>query len=67
MLVMAKSKRQIDWPARLKNLQEWFGITNAEMAKRLGASNRTYLAWKYGERCPSGPAIRLIELLETTK
>lgn len=52
---MAKKKRpaKTHWPATLKALQDKLGLTNQEMAERIGVNPRTYLAWKYDVHAPS--------------
>jgi DNA-binding transcriptional regulator YiaG len=56
---MAK-KRPGTWPAKLKQLRERLGITQAEAAERAGVALRTWINWENAHQQPSRPAQKLI-------
>lgn len=61
-MAMAKEKKPYPWPARLKELRELLGVTQAEAAERVGVSTRTWISWENAQRTPSATAARLLRL-----
>ena len=51
--------------AEIKAWREGIGQQRRWLAEKLGASAKTVESWEYGVRNPSGPALRLLELLMT--
>jgi len=51
-------------PFRLHKLQEAFGLSNPEMADKIGITYRTYCAWKWGESTPTSLGWRRVAELE---
>lgn len=58
-----EEKKNNPWPNRLKALQLRLGLSNHEMADRLGIAYRVWVSWKYGERQPQTGSITLINML----
>lgn len=51
-------------PETVKEARRKLGLSQSEFAERLGLqSDRNVRRWETGERQPSGPAARLIELI----
>ena len=46
-------------PEQLRNIIDALGITQGEMARRMGVNQRTIVKWLAGEREMGGPAIKL--------
>jgi putative transcriptional regulator len=51
--------------AEIKAWREGIGQPRRWLAEKLGVSAKTVESWEYGVRNPSGPALRLLELLMT--
>ena len=51
-------------PAQIKKLRKALGQTQAEFASLLSVSIKTVEAWEGDTKHPTGPALRLMELLE---
>lgn len=51
----------------IKRVRNNAGMTQAVFANYLGVSKKTVEAWELGKTHPTGPANRLIEMLETGK
>ena len=51
----------------IKRVRNNAGMTQAVFANYLGVSKKTVEAWELGRTHPTGPANRLIEMLETGK
>ncbi|MBL9158848.1 MAG: helix-turn-helix domain-containing protein [Verrucomicrobiales bacterium] len=51
--------------AEIKAWREGIGQPRKWLAEKLGVSAKTVESWEYGVRNPSGPALRLLELLMT--
>lgn len=48
----------------IRALRIRLGLTQAEMAERLGCHLRTYQQWEYGRRKPSATTVKLLEMLK---
>jgi len=46
-------------PEQLRNIIDSIGITQGEMARRMGVNRRTICKWLAGEREMGGPAVKL--------
>jgi DNA-binding transcriptional regulator YiaG len=51
-------------PAELRTLRHSLGLTQPQMAERLGVSTSGYRKWEHGERGISGPVLILIEQIK---
>ena len=51
----------------IKNIRNKAGMTQAVFANYLGVSQKTVEAWELGRTHPTGPAYRLIEILNSDK
>lgn len=66
----AKVKRLIIMPVKkysneeIRNIRNRAGMTQNTLAKYLGVSKKTVEAWENGRTHPTGPAYRLLEILE---
>ncbi len=69
----AKVKRLIIMPVKkysneeIRNIRNRAGMTQITLAKYLGVSKKTVEAWDNGRTHPTGPAYRLLEILEHGK
>ena len=50
------SKTKLD----IKSIRKIFGITQDELAQRLGVEQSTVSMWECGKRAPSGIALRML-------
>jgi DNA-binding transcriptional regulator YiaG len=69
MLTMAKRRSTPLTPARIKEIRERLGLTQAQAAERIGVARRTWMYWESparGQR-PSPAAVSLIHLLAEGK
>ncbi len=53
--------------AEIKSIRNRAGMTQNTLAKYLGVSKKTVEAWENGRTHPTGPAYRLLEILEQGK
>lgn len=53
-----------DTPTRLKWIRYTLGLTQTELAARIGVTLRTVQRWEAGTTAPPGPALKLIDLIE---
>jgi putative transcriptional regulator len=66
----AKARRLIIMPVKkysndeIKTIRNRAGMTQNTLAKYLGVSKKTVEAWENGRTHPTGPAYRLLEILE---
>ena len=66
----AKVKRLIITPVKkysndqIRTIRNRAGMTQTTLAKYLGVSKKTVEAWENGRTHPTGPAYRLLEILE---
>ena len=66
----AKVKRLIIMPVKkysndqIRTIRNRAGMTQTTLAKYLGVSKKTVEAWENGRTHPTGPAYRLLEILE---
>jgi DNA-binding transcriptional regulator YiaG len=62
---MPSTMKPVDpkWSKKFADAQAKLGLTNAEMAEKLGVGVRTYLSWKYRERNPSKTAVELLKFV----
>lgn len=51
----------------IKNIRNNMGLTQALFAAYMGVSKKTVEAWERGTNKPTGPACRLLSVLEQTK
>jgi len=51
-------------PERLRSLRAALGVTQDSLARALGVTPTAVAHWEAGHRRPSGPARRLLTLLE---
>lgn len=51
-------------PAQIINIRAQLGMSQAVFAAALNVSGGTVSAWEQGDREPSGPSLRLLELAE---
>jgi len=51
----------------IRNVRIKSAMSQTAFANYLGVSNKTVEAWECGRTTPSGPALRLIELLDSGK
>lgn len=51
----------------IKSIRNKAGMTQAVFAKYLGVSQKTVEAWELGRTHPTGPACRLLDILEQGK
>lgn len=51
-------------PEKIKRLREESHLSLSVLARHLGVSRETLLAWEAGEEIPAGPAMRLLLILE---
>ncbi len=69
----AKVKRLIIMPVKkysndeIRTIRNRAGMTQTTLAKYLGVSKKTVEAWENGRTHPTGPAYRLLEILEQGK
>jgi putative transcriptional regulator len=52
-------------PSRIKKIRRCIGVSQAVLAKVINVSLPAVKQWERGERKPSGPALKLLNLLET--
>ena len=50
--------------ARIKALREGLNMSQSVLAKILNTSVSTVRKWELGDKCPSGPSLKLLDLLE---
>ncbi|MFU9002191.1 helix-turn-helix domain-containing protein [Proteus sp. TSJ240517] len=50
--------------AEIKTLRTKFGMSQAVLARALGMSKESVSKWERGEKKPSGPALRMLRILE---
>jgi putative transcriptional regulator len=50
-------------PAEIRAFRQRLGLTQTQMAERLGVHLRTYQQWEYGRRKPRRPTLKLLEIL----
>lgn len=58
-----KKKPKIDvnpWPAKLRDLRERLGLTQAEAAEKAGVALRTWISWENAHRVPGRLASNLL-------
>lgn len=48
----------------IKALRVRLGLTQSQMADRLGVHLNTYQQWEYGRRKPRRPTLKLLEILK---
>ncbi len=66
----AKVKRLVIMPVKkysndeIKAIRNHAGMTQTTLAQYLGVSKKTVEAWENGRTHPTGPAYRLLEILE---
>jgi DNA-binding transcriptional regulator YiaG len=48
---------------QIKALRTRLGLTQGQMAERLGVARPTYQQWEYGRRKPRRPTLKLLEIL----
>jgi DNA-binding transcriptional regulator YiaG len=48
----------------IRELRKRLGLTQTEMAERLGVHLRTYQQWEYDRRQPRRPTLKLLQLLK---
>ena len=69
----AKVKRLIIMPVKkysndeIRTIRNHAGMTQTTLANYLGVSKKTVEAWENGRTHPTGPAYRLLEILEQGK
>ncbi len=51
--------------SEIKTLRARFGMSQAVLARALGMSKESVSKWERGEKKPSGPALRMLRILET--
>jgi DNA-binding transcriptional regulator YiaG len=49
---------------RIINLRRRLGLSQAGLGERLGISDMAVSLWESGRTVPSGPALKLLEMLE---
>ena len=47
----------------IKKLRDDMGLTQAEFAAKVGVTQGTVSLWESGERQPTGPAVRLLQII----
>lgn len=50
-------------PAEIRSLREDLGLTQEQLAERVGVARTTVTLWETGDRNPSGSAILLLDQL----
>ncbi|MGL4754170.1 MAG: helix-turn-helix domain-containing protein [Aeromonadaceae bacterium] len=50
-------------PEKIKQARQSMGLTQAEMAEKMGVCVDAVKQWESGRRKPRGPAIKMIEML----
>ncbi|MGL5397820.1 MAG: helix-turn-helix domain-containing protein [Shewanella sp.] len=50
-------------PEQIKQARKSLGLTQAEMAEKVGVGIDAIKQWESGRRKPRGPAIKMIEML----
>jgi putative transcriptional regulator len=50
-------------PEQIKALRARLGLTQAQMAERMGVALQTYQQWEHGRRKPRRPTLKLLEIL----
>ncbi len=69
----AKTKRLVIMPVKkyskdeIRAIRNHAGMTQSTFANYLGVSKKTVEAWENGRTHPTGPAYRLLEILEQGK
>ncbi len=53
--------------AEIKEIRKAAGLSLSSMASYMGVSQKTIEAWESGRNHPTGPALRLLELLKKDK
>ena len=53
--------------SEIKNIRNKAGMTQASFANYLGVSQKTVEAWELGRTHPTGPAYRLIDILNSDR
>lgn len=53
-----------DFPAKIKSLRERARISQAVLAAVLNTSLSTVQKWEVGDKKPSGPSLKLLNLIE---
>jgi len=65
MTIMAKQRKKESapnpWPARLKTLRKYLGISQREAAEKTGVVKGTWIAWENSQRVPGRMAIQLLK------
>jgi putative transcriptional regulator len=51
-------------PSQMKSLRSKLGMTQAFLADVLGVTKKAVEAWEAGTKNPSGPVLRMLEILE---
>ncbi len=51
-------------PSQMKSLRSKLGMTQALLADILGVTKKAVEAWEAGTKNPSGPVLRMLEILE---
>lgn len=47
-------------PKHIKTIRAWFGLTQQELADKLGVSQNAVARWETGSRHPTGSAVTLL-------
>ena len=50
-------------PGRIRTLREALGLTQADLAEKLGVDKMTVARWEWGKMVPSAPAIKALDRL----
>lgn len=61
VIIRPVSKRT---PSQIKNLRAKLGMSQSLFADVLGVTNKAVEAWEAGTKNPSGPVLRMFEILE---
>ena len=65
MLIILPVKKYTN--VEIRSIRNKSGMTQATLANYLGVSKKTVEAWETGRTHPTGPAYRLLEILEQGK
>lgn len=52
-------------PSKIKTLRKRYGISQAVLAAFINTSLSTVRQWEIGEKHPSGPSLKLLNILDT--
>jgi putative transcriptional regulator len=55
------------WPQRVRRIRAKNGFSTKGLAAMIGVSHRTVEDWEQGRRRPSGPAQKMLEMIDNDK